>query len=658
MRIGIDTGGTFTDFVVYDPATGQLDTFKLLSTPQDPAAAILAGLGRLQAAGPRHIVHGSTVATNAVLERKGAKVALINTEGFRDLLHIGRQNRPSLYDFFADPPAPLVPRQHRLEVRERVAADGRVQVPLDEGALDALIAHCQRENIEAVAICLLFSFAHPAHEQAIAARFAAAGFNVSASHQILPEFREYERASTTVLNAYVSPVMSRYLTKLAASLPGDHLQVMQSNGGMAGPQLAGQQAVRCILSGPAGGLVGAQAVANAAGYPAVLTFDMGGTSTDVALIQGGAQLSRNSSIGGLPVHVPMLAIHTVGSGGGSIAWRDAGGGLQVGPHSAGADPGPAAYGRGTLPTVTDANLLLGRIQPHLFFGGQMPLDAGRAGAAFEALAAELDLSAQDCALGALQIANAHMARALRVISVEKGHDPRDFTLLAFGGAGGLHATDLARALGMPRVLVPRHAATLSALGMLLADVVKDHSRTVMLPGDTPHAELEAGLAPLLAAGRADLAAESVTAADMQLLASADLRYAGQSFELNLPLTPRLLADFHRAHQDAYGYQDESARVEIVNLRVQAIGQTQRPALPMFEPDNSPLEASLLGRFPVQFASGPVQTPFYDGARLGARQRFAGPAIVVRPDTTILVGQGDTAEVDRFLNLVITIGGSA
>lgn len=658
MRIGIDTGGTFTDFIVFDPTSGQLDTFKRLSTPHDPAEAILHGLAGLKAAGPRQIVHGSTVATNAVLERKGANVALVNTEGFRDLLHIGRQNRPALYDLLADPPAPLVPRQHRLEIRERVAADGSIQTTLDEAALDALVANCQREGIEAVAICLLFSFANPAHEQAIAARFVAAGFNVSASHQILPEFREYERASTTVLNAYVSPVMSRYLGALAAALPGDHLQVMQSNGGMASPLQAGQQAVRCILSGPAGGLVGAQVVAHAAGHSRVLTFDMGGTSTDVALIHGSAQVSRNSHIGGLPVHVPMLAIHTVGSGGGSIAWRDAGGGLQVGPHSAGANPGPAAYGRGTLPTVTDANVLLGRIQPHLFFGGQMPLDAGRASAAFEALGAELGLTAEECALGALQIANAHMARALRVISVEKGHDPQYFTLLAFGGAGGLHAAALARALGMPRVLVPRHAATLSALGMLLADVVKDHSRTVMLPGDTALAEIEAHMAPMLESGRAELAAEGVAAADMQFHASADLRYAGQSFELNVPLTPQLLAEFHRAHEESYGYQNTAAQVEIVNLRLQAIGRTQRPSLPSFEPHGAPADAALLGRYPVLFEHARVETPFYDGSLLGAGQQFPGPAVVVRPDTTILVGQGDTAEVDRFLNLIVTIGGSA
>ncbi|MBX3046667.1 MAG: hydantoinase/oxoprolinase family protein [Anaerolineales bacterium] len=655
MRIGVDTGGTFTDFVVFDPASGQLSSFKARSTPHDPSAAILQGLAGLQAHAPRHIVHGSTVATNAVLERKGAKVALVNTAGFRDVLHIARQERPALYDLFADPPAPLVPRQHRLEISERIAADGGVRTPLDVAALDALIAHCQRESIEAVAICLLFSFANPAHEQAIASRFVAAGFNVSASHQILPEFREYERASTTALNAYVSPVMSRYLGKLAAALPGDHVQVMQSNGGMSSPHQAAQQAVRCILSGPAGGLVAAQAVANAAGHPRVLTFDMGGTSTDVSLINGVAQVSRNSKIGGLPVHVPMLAIHTVGSGGGSIAWQDAGGGLQVGPHSAGAEPGPAAYGRGELPTVTDANLLLGRIQPHLFFGGQMALDAERARAAFEQLGARLGLSAEACALGAVQIANAHMARALRVISVEKGHDPRDFTLLAFGGAGGLHAAELARALGAPRVLVPHYAATLSALGMLLADVVKDVSQTVMLPGDTPFPQLEQRLASLLERGHAELAAEGVPAAQMQLHPSADLRYAGQSFELNLPFTPQLLADFHQAHQQAYGYHDAAAQVQLVNLRVQAVGQTQRPTLPVYEPDGAPVEAALLGRYPVRFADAQIETPFYDAARLSVGLQFTGPAVVVRPDTTILVGPGDAAEVDAFLNLIITLG---
>lgn len=657
MRIGIDTGGTFTDFVVFDSATGQIETFKALSTPEDPARAILAGLAQIANQSGRAIVHGSTVATNALLERKGAKVALINTAGFRDVLQIGRQNRPALYDLFADPPSPLVPRQYRLEVGERVNARGEIQTPLDETALDTLMHHCREHGIESVAICLLFSFANPAHEQAIAARFAAEGFRVSASHKVLPEFREYERASTTTINAYVSPVMAEYLGKLEAKLPGDNLQVMQSNGGMLAPSQASEQAVRCILSGPAGGLVGARAIAAAAGYERVLTFDMGGTSTDVALIDGDPQISTSAHIGGMPINVPMLAIHTVGSGGGSIAFRDLGGGLQVGPQSAGADPGPACYGKGDQPTVTDANLLLGRIRPDLFFGGRMQLDVARARRAFAALASEINLPVEKCALGVFQIANAHMARALRVISVEKGRDPRDFTLVAFGGAGGLHAVDLARELGMPRILVPRSAATLSALGMLLADAIKDYSRTVMLPGDTQIPALQAAVEPLLSQGRADLAAQDFAEGDMRFEASADLRYAGQSFELNLPVTATLLDDFHLLHQRTYGYQELDAQVEIVNVRVKAIGKIEKPSLQNFPRAKTKIADALLGSFPVHLAAGEVNTLFYAGEKLGSGHTFTGPAIVVLPDTTILVGQGDHAEVDSFLNLVITIEGA-
>lgn len=653
MRIGIDSGGTFTDFVVFNPDTQELQAFKVLSTPEDPARAILAGLSRVQGSG-RRLVHGSTVATNALLERQGARVAMVNTAGFRDVLQIGRQNRPALYGLFADPPVPLVPRQHRLEVSERVNAQGVVQTPLDEVALDAAIEHCRQHDIESVAICLLFSFANPTHEQRIASRFAAAGFLVSTSHQILPEFREYERASTTVINAYVSPVMDRYLGKLQAALPDDNLQVMQSNGGMLAPAPAARQAVRCILSGPAGGMVGAKEMAAAAGYHRILSLDMGGTSTDVSLIDGEAQVNTNSHIGGFPIGVPMLAIHTVGSGGGSIAFRDAGGGLQVGPRSAGAHPGPACYGVGDLPTVTDANLLLGRIRPDLFFGGRMQLDVERARRAFETLAGGLSLSVEETALGVVDIANAHMARALSVISVEKGRDPREFTLVAFGGAGGLHAVELARQLGMPRVLVPRQAATLSALGMLLADAIKDYSRTVMLPGETAFAELERVITPLIELGREDLAAQGYTSDKISIEASADLRYVGQSFELGVPFSATLGADFHQAHQAAYGYQAAQAEVEIVNLRVKAIGEVARPPLPTFPRAAGRLELALLGSFPVRFVTGEVPTPFYDGEHLGVGHVFTGPAIVVLPDTTILVGEGDEAEVDNFLNLIIKI----
>lgn len=655
MRIGIDTGGTFTDFVVFAPASDRFETFKVLSTPEDPSRAILNGLTRLEQQGGRAIVHGSTVATNALLERKGVRTALVTTAGFRDVLQIGRQNRPALYDLFADPPEPLVPRQHRLEVSERVNYLGQVQQPLDDEDIQALIAHCQSHDIESVALCLLFSFAHPEHEQRVAAAFEAAGFPVSSSHIILPEFREYERTSATVINAYVSPVMGRYLGKLEQALPEDSLQVMQSNGGMIGPGRAASQAVRCILSGPAGGVVGAQAVAQAAGLERVMTFDMGGTSTDVALIDGEPQVSTASAISGLPIHIAMLTIHTVGSGGGSIAFRDAGGGLQVGPQSAGADPGPASYGKGDLPTVTDANLLLGRIQPDQFFGGQLRLDTGRAQKAFDALAATMDLDPLDCALGVIQIVNAHMARALRVISVEKGQDPRDFSLISFGGAGGLHAVELARELGMPTVIVPQHAATLSALGMLMADAVKDYSRTVMLPGDTAFSELERLLASMAAAGSADLAEEGFATSRMLVEASADLRYAGQSFELNVPLSVDVISDFHLLHQKVYGYSDQAAKVEIVNLRVKAIGRVASPQLAPAPQAAQPLEDVLLNYAEVRYASGLVSTPLYNGEHLAPGHHISGPAIVVRKDTTILIAETDTATIDQYLNLIVTVG---
>lgn len=658
MRIGIDTGGTFTDFVLFDPQIGRFDTFKLLSTPNDPSEAILEGLSKLRDTKAFTIIHGSTVATNALLERKGAQTALITTAGFRDVLQIGRQNRPSLYDLFADPPAPLVPPQHRLEVTERVNYLAEIQTAIDEKEIDALIAHCRKNKIESVAICLLFSFANNKHEKLIQEKFDQAGFFVSASHQISPEFREYERASTTVINAYVSPVMGKYLKSLEASLPESRVQVMQSNGGMISAGRGAREAVRCILSGPAGGVMGARAVAKATGFERVMTFDMGGTSTDVSLIDGDAQISTSGVIGGLPINIPMLAIHTVGSGGGSIAFRDRGGGLQVGPQSAGADPGPACYGRGDLPTVTDANLLLGRIRPEYFFGGQMRLHPQRAQEAFAKLAGELNLPTETCQLGVLRIVNAHMARALRVISVEKGKDPRDFSLLSFGGAGGLHAVELARELGMPRVIVPKDAATLSALGMLMADTAKDYSRTVMLPGATPFATLQQSINPLVEQGRLDLKSEGFLANQIEFELKADLRYAGQSFELSVPFREQLSLDFHQLHRAAYGYSDESVEVEIVNLRVRAIGRVEGLKLTKFPPALTNIDSTTLGHFDVLFDSGKVSTPFYDGSQLGPGHVFAGPAIVVHKDTTILVGQLDAARVDEYLSLIIEIGGGA
>jgi N-methylhydantoinase A len=681
MRIGIDIGGTFTDFVIFDPASGALQTCKRLSTPHDPAEAVLAGIGEwLTVSGDQwpitvnrlsftdhclpitEIVHGSTVATNALLERKGARTAFVATAGFRDLLAIGRQNRSQLYDFFADRPEPLAPAALCFEVDERVDQHGQALLSLDPADLGPLVERLAAANVESAAVCLLFSFANPSHEQQIGAALRQAGLLASLSSDILPEFREYERASTTVINAYVSPALDRYIGRLAAQLQGVDFRIMQSNGGSISAVQARREAVRSILSGPAGGAVGAFHVAQAAGFARVLTFDMGGTSTDVALCDGGIRVTSEGEIGGLPVRIPIIDIHTVGAGGGSIAAVDAGGALRVGPQSAGADPGPACYGRGGVwPTVTDANLALGRLPADLFLGGQMALDAAAGEAALAWLGQEAGLApvpglslAQTAALGVVQIANAHMERALRVISVERGHDPADFALLSFGGAGGLHACDLARALGVRTVIVPPGASTLSAYGMLVADVVKDYVQTVMLPGTASFERLEELAGTLARRGLADVAAEGVPVEQIRLYPQLDVRYRGQAYELAVPLTPDFAAAFHTEHQRVYSHSQPAAVLEIVNLRLRAVGALPRPVLPAAEPGDPGVSAALLGMRTVILSTGPAYVPLCDGVALRPGHAIAGPAIVAYKDTTVFLDIGDRAAVDRHFNLVISI----
>lgn len=655
MRIGVDIGGTFTDFVVYNPVEQNVRTFKLLSTPHDPAEAMLAGLSQIASDGGRQIVHGSTIATNALLEGKGSPTALVTTQGFRDVLQIGRQNRPSLYDWAAAPPPPLVPREWRFEVEERVDYQGKVVTPLEASSIPPLVEKMAEAGIESVAVSLLFSFLTPEHEEAIRSVLEEAGFFVSISSRVLPTFREYERTSTTVANAYVSPVMDRYLAALESELIEDDLHIMQSNGGSIRPDEARQQAVRCILSGPAGGAVGGQAISQQVGMDKLLTFDMGGTSTDVSLIDGEFQVTTEADVGGYPIGIPIINIHTVGSGGGSIARVDSGGALRVGPESAGADPGPACYGRGNLPTVTDANLVLGRLVPEYFLGGEMPLDTLAADVAIESLGEKLGLTKEDTALGIVQVANAHMERALRVISVERGKDPREFVLLSFGGAGGLHAADLARSLGIPRVLIPPQAATFSAFGMIMADVIKDYSQTVMLPGTTPLSQIDQQLKVMKSTAVRELSAEGIAEEDTVLEPALDLRYAGQSFELTIPFGEQVIEDFHKVHQENYGYASTRAAIEIVNLRLKATGRVPSPEfLPHEEQGKDPADAFLETR-PVILASGETETPFYDGVKLKPGNQIPGPAVVLRPDTTILVETGDRALVDAYHNLFITVG---
>jgi N-methylhydantoinase A len=558
--LGVDTGGTFTDFVLADERG--LTIHKLPSTPDDPSRAILQGVEELSgpwdettghcldhrfAAMPPtaywfSAVHGTTVATNAVLERKGARTAFITTRGFRDLLAIGRQTRLELYALEPTKPEPLVAPRDCYEVDERVDARGGVLCELSPAEAEAVIDRVVRSGAKAVAVTLLFSFAYPAHERLLGEIAARRGLYVSLSSDVSPEHREYERASTTVINAFVGPGMARYLKRLEVELRErgcTSLQVMQSNGGVISTAVACREPVRTLLSGPAGGVIGAARLAAAAGESRILTFDMGGTSTDVCLVQGEPPLAADGEINHLPVRVPMLAIHSIGAGGGSLARAAAGGALRVGPESAGAEPGPAAYGRGDQPTVTDANLVLGRLQPDAFLGGRMTLHPERSQEALERLGRALGLSPIAAAEGVIKIANVQMARALRRVSVERGHDPRGYCLLPFGGGGPLHACELAALMGIRRILVPPHPGTLSALGLLLSDVIKDYSCTVMAPTERAAAQLEAIFADLEQQAAADMAAEGLARGEFSLHRSVDMRYRGQSYELAVPLGERL-----------------------------------------------------------------------------------------------------------------------
>lgn len=661
--VGIDIGGTFTDFVVYSSSDQSLQRFKILSTPADPAEAVLQGLAQLPHHPGRHIVHGSTVATNAILERKGARTALITTKGFRDVLLIGRQNRPELYDLFPVISQPLVPRAWSFEISERVDCEGNILTPLQEQGLVSILEMLRHEAIQSVAVSFLFSFVNPAHEQWVTRRFRDEGFFVTGSSEILPEFREYERTSTTVVNAYVSPVLDTYLGRLEREIKPTEFHIVQSNGGRISVAQARGHGVRSILSGPAGGVVGARYLAGLAGFTRILTYDMGGTSTDVALVHETIHVTTEAKVGGNPIRVPVIDIHTVGAGGGSLATVDAGGNLRVGPQSAGAQPGPVCYGRGgTTPTVTDAHVVLGRLPTDGFLGGRMRLNVESAQQAFDELSRQMVLAPrsgldvrQTLALGMIQIANVHMERALRVISVERGEDPRETVLVAFGGAGGLHACDLARALGIPHVLVSPMAATLSALGMLAAEVQLDYVQTVMLPGDTPIEILEQCTQPLVDQGQKDLHREGVDPDQWILSRTVDVRYVGQSFDLAVPLTSMFREEFHRIHCVRYGYSQTETPIEIVNVRVRAVGHVTPPTIPTRPLGSADPTAAQWEDRPVVLPQGMQPVPHYWGARLRPGHEIHGPAILVLDDTTIYLGPTDHAEIDTYLNILIKVG---
>ncbi len=651
--LGIDTGGTFTDFVLYD-GTG-LRTHKVLSTPAAPERAILQGLRELGVSDEAglYIVHGSTVATNAVLEGKGVRCVFVTNRGLRDLLTIGRQTRRDLYDLQPAPVPPPVPRDDCLETGGRLGPDGEVIEDLTAADLDDLCTAIAAREPRAVAVNLLYAWQSSAFEARIesvlAERFGETLF-VSRSSAVLPEFREYERGMATWLNAYVGPLVEGYLQRLQAGAGEARIAVMQSAGGTIDAAQAGRQAVRMLLSGPAGGLAAARFLGELTGRDRLLTFDMGGTSTDVALVEGEIRLTTEGRIAGWPVAVPMVDMHTIGAGGGSIAFVDAGGLLQVGPESAGADPGPACYGRdGERPTVTDANLLLGRLRPDAFLGGGMTLDVDAARKAMQRLADRLAMTPLEAAEGIVRIANEHMAHALRVISVQRGVDPRDHTLVSFGGAGGLHVCALAEALGMRRAMVPVHAGVLSALGMLVAPRARELSRSRIAPlAGLPMAEIEELYAALEAQGVAELEAEGVAAGDITITRSADLRYAGQSWTLNVPWRGRddTAAEFHTRHAQRYGHRLDLP-VELVNLRVSLKSRQTPPALPRLQPSGpgSPREhATLAGH------DGPV--PVWPRDALAPEQTITGPALIVETVSTTWTAPGWRCTADAWGNLLL------
>jgi N-methylhydantoinase A len=688
LHVAIDTGGTFTD-CVWSDARGRLRMLKVFSTPADPSQAIVEALDKIEHEGDVVILHGTTVGTNTLLERKGARVALVTTAGFEDVLEIGRQARPRLYDLFFDRVAPLVPADLRFGAEERTACNGEILTAPSPENLKSLAAEVAAHRPEAVAISLLFSFANPKNELAIAEALKALGIPLSIAHRILPEFREYERTSTVVVNAYLQPVMQRYLENLEtraqalveerrfsaaerldknrASAPvAPRIFVMQSSGGITSLASAAREPVRTVLSGPAGGVVGAASSARASGFEKIIAFDMGGTSTDVSLVDGAITTASHAEVAGLPVRVPMLDIHTVGAGGGSLARFDAAGVLRVGPESAGADPGPICYGRGTQPTVTDANLLLGRLQPTRFLGGAFTLDLERTRRVTRDWLKQQGnpLTLERFAEGVIRVVNATMEKAIRVVSIERGRDPRDFALVAFGGAGGLHACALAESLSIPTVIVPALPGALSALGILLSDVVKDYSRTVLwrVSGKLPSAQLDREFSALQKQAAKDFQNEAWQGRVLYQR-TIDLRYRGQGYELNLPFTRNLLQQFEQEHRRRYGYAHPTREVELVTLRLRAsvksttghVGEIDHVGTGAFDRPGGAKPGRLSpATSKVRFEARKLPTRLWPREQLHPGKIYTGPAIIDEYSATTVIPPNKRFHLDPAGNLVIAV----
>lgn len=684
LRIAVDVGGTFTDATLWDPVGPRLVAAKALTTPADRAIGVIEGINAaLAAAGAqpgevREVVHGSTTGTNALIERTGATVGLLTTEGFRDVLEIGRIMRPEagLYDFSVDLPPPLVPRYLRLEARERLDAEGRVLVALDEASVAAAADRFARDGVQAVAVCFLFSFLNPEHEERAAQILAQRlpGVPVSLSCRVCPEIREYERSSTTVMNAYLAPVMSAYLDSLERQLDKSlgkvRLSVIQANGGSTSVEQARRKAVTTVNSGPAGGVVAAAFYGRLHGRDRLVSVDMGGTSFDIGLVENGeSKVTTEGSFQDLPVRIPIIDLHIIGAGGGSIAWRDAGGGLNVGPRSAGAEPGPACYGRGgASPTVTDANLVLGRLSPEYFNGGRMNLDAAAARAVVGTLAGEMGLGLEEAALGIVRVVNANMVKGIAAVTILRGIDVRNFSLLSFGGAGGVHAVELARALSMREAIVPPLPGTFSAVGLLVTDVRQDYVRALggVRADQVDMASLEAHFGRMEGEALAELVAQGFDRRAISLVRLADLKVTGQTYELSLPLPmpgepvserviAALLEAFSRLYRERYAFFFEGEPIEIVNLRIAAFGRNPTVKLACPEAGGPDAAPARKGERPVYFEDcGFLPTAVYERTHLRPGMKVPGPAVIEEETSSVLVPPGNEASVLADLGLVISL----
>ncbi len=647
MRVAVDTGGTFTDFVTI--VKGKLLTHKVSSTPKDPAKAVLQGLEELSEQTPELLVHGTTVGTNTFLTRKGAKVLLITTAGFEDIIFIGRQNRPKLFDFRVTRPKAVISRSHVIGIPERISARGDILVPLNQEELEVLRQYIIEKRFESIAVCLLHSYANPIHERKIKDAFSDLNIPISISSEILPEFREFERTSTTLLNAYLAPVVAKYVNHLKKALSYTRIFLMQSSGGLMPAEAIYKRAVATLLSGPAAGVTGALALANMFGISRLITLDMGGTSTDVSLCDGGLTYTHRYEIEGYPVCIRMIDIHTIGAGGGSVASFDKGGALKVGPDSVGADPGPACYGRGGHSvTVTDANLVLGRLLPHRFLGGRIPLHPEESFKVLSQLASKRGFTIEELALGVIKIVNTNMEQAIKKVSVERGLDPQDFTLFCFGGAGGLHATDIASRLRMKQILIPRLSGVLSALGLLLARPIFDLSRSVFLEGDQVALEyLSPVIEELIEEGIREAARYGYSRQSLKAEIEIDLRYKGQSHELTVPLDKNFREHFHKTHHLLYGYSLPVNPLEVVAVRARLF--TNPPSLELPQKKEGILKPRERSRI-ILYDGKKVMVPVYLWEQLPPEAELIGPVLIVGPYSTVWVEPGWRAATDKYINL--------